>query len=48
MIHERNPVNIAKFIAAQLRKPSGIFGRFFITRLLNRINIRMNSFDKES
>jgi SAM-dependent methyltransferase len=35
-------VNIKKFIAGQLRKPSGLFGRFIMIRLLNLINVSMN------
>jgi SAM-dependent methyltransferase len=35
-------MNIKKFIAAQLRKPSGLFGRFVTVRLLNLINVPIN------
>lgn len=35
-------MDIKKFIAAQLRKPSGFFGRFVTVRLLNLINVRIN------
>jgi arsenite methyltransferase len=48
VIYEGNPVNPAQYIAAQLRKPTGFFGRIFITRLLNRRNIRMNSLTLET
>ena len=33
---------INKFIAAQLRKPSGFFGRFVTVRILNLINVPLN------
>jgi arsenite methyltransferase len=33
---------ISKFIAEQLRKPSGFFGRFFTVRILNLINLPLN------
>ena len=33
---------LAKFIARQLRKPSGFFGKYFLTHLLNRSNKAMN------
>ena len=36
-------MNFAKFIAAQLRQPSGFFGRYVMVHLLNRINVSMNS-----
>jgi SAM-dependent methyltransferase len=35
-------MDIKKFIAAQLRKPSGLFGRFVTVRLLNLANVPMN------
>jgi arsenite methyltransferase len=35
-------MNIKKFIAAQLRKPSGFFGQLVTVRLLNRVNVPMN------
>jgi ubiquinone/menaquinone biosynthesis C-methylase UbiE len=33
---------LAKFIARQLRKPSGFFGKYFLTHMLNRSNKAMN------
>jgi len=36
-------MNIKKFIAAQLRKPSGLFGRLVTVRLLNLVNMPMNT-----
>ena len=35
-------MTIKKFIAAQLRKPSGFFGRFVTVRILNLINVPLN------
>jgi len=35
-------MSIKKFIAAQLRKPSGFFGRFITVRLLNLVNVAIN------
>jgi ubiquinone/menaquinone biosynthesis C-methylase UbiE len=35
-------MNVAKFIAAQLRQPSGFFGQYVMVHLLNRINVSIN------
>jgi SAM-dependent methyltransferase len=35
-------MSVAKLIAAQLRKPSGLFGQFVVVRLLNLFNTPMN------
>jgi len=35
-------VSVATFIAGQLRKPSGLFGRLVVARVLNRSNAVMN------
>ena len=35
-------MSIATFIASQLRKPSGWFGRHVVARILNRGNAPMN------
>ena len=32
----------ARFMARQLRKPSGLFGRFVLPRRLSRINVTLN------
>lgn len=32
-----------KFISSQLAKPSGLFGRFFTARMLERVNVQMNT-----
>jgi len=34
---------LAKFIAKQLRKPSGLFGKYLLTRALNKANKVMNN-----
>jgi len=36
-------MSLAEFMAAQLRQPSGFFGRYVMVHLLNRINVSMNS-----
>jgi arsenite methyltransferase len=36
-------MGLSEFAAAQLRKPSGWFGRFFIARLLDRVNAPLNA-----
>lgn len=36
-------MGFTKFIAAQLRQPSGFFGRYVMVHLLNRVNVSMNS-----
>jgi SAM-dependent methyltransferase len=36
-------MNVAKFIAAQLRQPSGFFGRHVMMHLLNRGNVPINN-----
>jgi SAM-dependent methyltransferase len=36
-------MNLVKFIAAQLRQPSGFFGRHVMVHLLNRGNVPINS-----
>jgi ubiquinone/menaquinone biosynthesis C-methylase UbiE len=36
-------VSVATFIAGQLRKPSGLFGRLVVARVLNRGNAPMNA-----
>lgn len=36
-------MSFAEFMAAQLRKPSGFFGRNVMVRLLNRLNVPINS-----
>jgi ubiquinone/menaquinone biosynthesis C-methylase UbiE len=36
-------MSFAGFMAAQLRQPSGLFGRYVMLHLLNRINVSMNS-----
>ncbi len=36
-------MNFAKFIAAQLRQPSGFFGRYVMVHLLNRLNVSINT-----
>jgi ubiquinone/menaquinone biosynthesis C-methylase UbiE len=41
-------MGFAKFMAAQLRKPSGFFGRYIMVHLLNRINISINSLALEA
>lgn len=33
---------LSKYLASQLRKPSGFIGKVFISRILNRENSRMN------
>jgi ubiquinone/menaquinone biosynthesis C-methylase UbiE len=35
-------VGVGTFIAGQLRKPSGLFGRLVVARILNRANAAMN------
>ena len=40
-------MDIKKFIAAQLRKPSGLFGRFVTVRLLNLVNMPINRLSLE-
>ncbi len=40
-------MDIKKFIAAQLRKPSGFFGRLVTVRLLNLVNVPMNKMTLE-
>jgi len=35
-------VSVAKFVAGQVRKPSGLFGRLVVARVLNRGNAAMN------
>lgn len=39
---------LEKFIAGQLRKPSGVFGRFILLRLLNEGNARINTLALET
>ncbi|MFC0349307.1 class I SAM-dependent methyltransferase [Undibacterium danionis] len=39
---------IQKFLSQQLARPSGWFGRFFTSRWLEKINVRMNVFALES
>jgi SAM-dependent methyltransferase len=36
-------MSFAEFLAAQLRQPSGFFGRYVMVHLLNCINVSMNS-----
>ena len=36
-------MSIAKFIARQLRQPSGFFGRYIMVHFLNRINVSLNN-----
>jgi SAM-dependent methyltransferase len=36
-------MSVGKYFAAQLRQPSGFFGRYVMVHLLNRINVSMNS-----
>jgi ubiquinone/menaquinone biosynthesis C-methylase UbiE len=36
-------MSFAKFMAAQLRQPSGFFGRYVMVHLLNRVNVSINS-----
>jgi arsenite methyltransferase len=36
-------VSAVTFVAGQLRKPSGLFGRFVVARVLNRSNAAMNA-----
>jgi len=36
-------VSVTTFIAGQLRKPSGLFGRVVVARILNRSNATMNA-----
>jgi len=38
---------INKFIASQLKQPSGAFGRFLTGRLLNKFNARINQLSVE-
>ena len=40
-------MSVATFIAGQLRKPSGLFGRLVVTRVLNRSNAPMNALTLE-
>ena len=35
---------LATFIGKQAASPSGLFGQFLMTRILNRVNINMNRF----
>jgi ubiquinone/menaquinone biosynthesis C-methylase UbiE len=35
-------MSFSKYISAQLRKPTGLFGRYVMTHLLNRINLSLN------
>jgi ubiquinone/menaquinone biosynthesis C-methylase UbiE len=35
-------MSFSKYIAAQLRKPTGLFGRYVMTRLLNSLNLSIN------
>ena len=35
-------MGVSEFMASQLRKPSGFFGRFVTSRLLNRANVGIN------
>jgi ubiquinone/menaquinone biosynthesis C-methylase UbiE len=35
-------MGVSEFLASQLRKPSGLFGRFVTSRLLNRANVAIN------
>ena len=35
-------MSFSKYIAAQLRKPSGLFGRYVMTHLLNCLNLSIN------
>ena len=35
-------MSISKYLASQLRKPSGLMGKVFISRMLNRENEKMN------
>jgi arsenite methyltransferase len=41
-------VSVTTFIAGQLRKPSGLFGRLVVARILNRTNAAMNELTVES
>jgi ubiquinone/menaquinone biosynthesis C-methylase UbiE len=40
-------VSVTTFIAGQLRKPSGLFGRVVVSRILNRANASMNELTME-
>jgi arsenite methyltransferase len=47
--HEgRSPVGVSRFLAGQLRSPSGFFGRVVLSRLLNRSNAAMNRLTMQS
>ena len=35
-------MGVSEFVASQLRKPSGLFGRFVMPRFLNRANVAIN------
>jgi len=37
-------MRLAKFIGKQAASPSGLFGQFLMTRILNRVNVNMNRF----
>ncbi len=41
-------MSVAKFLAAQARKPSGAFGKLLFARLLNRVNRAENALTLES
>jgi SAM-dependent methyltransferase len=41
-------MSFAKFMAAQLRQPSGFFGRYVMVHFLNRINVSINSLTLEA
>ena len=40
-------MSVASLIAGQLRKPSGLFGRLVVARILNRGNAPMNALTME-
>jgi SAM-dependent methyltransferase len=41
-------MSLAEFLAAQLRQPSGFFGRYFMVHLLNRMNVPLNNLALET
>jgi ubiquinone/menaquinone biosynthesis C-methylase UbiE len=46
--HKGKSMSYAKFMAAQLRQPSGFFGRHIMVHLLNRINVSINNLALEA